>query len=80
MDSNLLVLIPYILTCLAAVIALFFKNKADKAASQAEINKVKAEDVPLAAKQSQIEDKIKAVENEDDSKLTPEERASRWKN
>jgi hypothetical protein len=56
-------------------LVVFFKNKAGAAA---EIAKIVTQDAPLAAKQAEIEDKIKSVENQDDSKLTPEERAARW--
>lgn len=78
MDSNLLALIPYVLTFIAAMLALFFKNRADKAGAQNIINQVKINDASLQVKQTEIENQINTIENQDDSKLTPEERAARW--
>ncbi len=63
---------------LLALLALFFKNKADKAAAQNILSDTKIKDAPLAAKQKELEDKIKEVEDRDDSGLTPTERADRW--
>lgn len=70
--------IPSLALIVMAIVALFFKSKSEKAMSEARQAKVKEADAPLAAKQQENEKKIEEVKNQDDSKLTPEERADRW--
>lgn len=70
--------LPLVLAAIAGLVALIYKSKAEKAETDAVIAQTQAKDAPLAAKQKEIEDKIKEVEHQDDSNLTPEERAKRW--
>lgn len=45
-----------------ALVALFFKNKADKATADAQISKIAAQDAPLSAQQTNDEAKIKVID------------------
>lgn len=59
-------------------LVFFFKGKADKSKRDAILGETKGRDKGLAAAEKVIQDKIEEVMNQDDSKLTPEERAKRW--
>lgn len=70
--------LPIVLAAIAGFIALIYKRKAEQAETDALIAQTQAKDAPLVAKQRENEKKIEDVKNQDDSKLTPEERADRW--
>jgi hypothetical protein len=59
-------------------LVFFFKNKAEDAKVDAILGETKGRDAELEAAEKVIQDKIEAVVNQDDSKLTPEQRANRW--
>lgn len=71
-------LIPYVLAIVGGLLALFFKNRADSAKAESMLAEVARKDASLSAQQDEDEKKRKEIENQDDSKLTPEERAARW--
>lgn len=56
----------------------YFKRQSDKNRADAILGETKGRDIELRDQQSKVQDKIDAVEKQDDSKLTPEERAKRW--
>lgn len=62
------------------VLVFYFKNKADNAATDAILGETKGRDKELKEQQDKVKDKIKQVENQDDSKLTPDQRSKRWDN
>lgn len=68
------------LVAIATLIGLvfFFKNKADGSGAAALLGELKGKDDVLSKQQDDLQQKIKAIDNQDDSKLTPEERAARW--
>lgn len=70
--------LPIVLAAIAGLVALIYKRKAEQADTAALIAETQAKDAPLVAKQRENEKKIDEVKNQDDSKLTPEERADRW--
>lgn len=55
-----------------------FKRLADKNKTDAILGETRGRDKELSAQQKQVQDKIEDVKKQDDSKLTPEERAKRW--
>lgn len=59
-------------------VAFYYKNKGDSAAQNALLGETKGEDKQLSKQQQQVENQIHLVKNEDDSKLTDQERADRW--
>lgn len=78
MGSGISKWLPIVLAAIAGFIALIYKRKAEQAETDALIAQTQAKDAPLVAKQRENEKKIEDVKNQDDSKLTPEERADRW--
>jgi hypothetical protein len=56
----------------------YFKSQSDKNKRDAILGETKGQDKELAAAEKLIQDKIEQVKNQDDSKLTPQERADRW--
>lgn len=70
--------LPLVLAGIAGLLALFYKNQAENSKASAIEAETKIKDAPLVAKQLEDEKKIKEIENQDDSKLTPEQRAKRW--
>lgn len=68
------------LVSIATLIGLvfFFKNKADGSGAAALLGELKGKDEVLSKQQDELQKKIDHINNQDDSKLTPEERAARW--
>ncbi len=60
------------------VLVWFFKNKANKAQTSAILGDTQGQDRILKENQYKVKEEIKKVENQDDSNLTPEQRANRW--
>lgn len=56
----------------------YFKSQSDKNKRDAVLGETKGRDKELSAQQDKIRDEINAVKEQDDSKLTPDERADRW--
>jgi hypothetical protein len=67
-----------VLVLALTAIALYFKRRADNAESDALLADTKGQDKQLERQQNEVQSEIDKVTNEDSSKLTPEERASRW--
>jgi hypothetical protein len=61
-----------------ALLVVYFKQKAQKAASDALLGEKRGEDRILERNQNEVKEEIEKVREQDDSNLTPEERASRW--
>lgn len=69
-----------IVAIIVALIGLifYFKKEADKAKTDAILGETKGQDKILKDNQVKIEDQIKKIEVQDDSKLTDQQRADRW--
>jgi hypothetical protein len=75
MDSKLVVGVVVALVGLV----LYFKRKANKVSVGSILSDTKVQDAKLKAAEDLIIEKIKEVESQDDSGLTKQERADRWK-
>lgn len=56
----------------------YYKDKAEAKAAEAELAEMRGRDAELKKQQDEIKSEITEIENQDDSNLTPEERAQRW--
>lgn len=78
MTIDLSSIISFLIGFGVLLIPLYFKGRANTAAINKTLDVLKSGDTPLAEAEKQIQAAIKTVMDQDDSKLTPEERAKRW--
>ncbi len=62
------------------VLVWFFKNKANNAQTSSILGNTQGQDKVLKQNQNKTQEEIRQVENQDDSKLSPEDRSKRWNN